>query len=91
MWVLTRRSSLLGWTFLEIVGVGVAIFGTLPFAFYLSTLVTSPETAFFTSAGNWRGVLVYGTVALVGWCLLVWGRLIARRRSPAPIVAGRPG
>jgi hypothetical protein len=68
-----------GWTRFEIVAVCVAAFGTLPFAFLLTDLLTSPGTVVGSSLGSWEGAAVFGGIAFVGWSLLVRARQLAKR------------
>jgi protein-S-isoprenylcysteine O-methyltransferase Ste14 len=81
-----RRRSYRGWTLLEIVGAGVAILGTLPFAFLLSGLVTGRGSAVASSLGSWEGAVAFGLIAIVGWLILVWARRLAKR--PAAVSPG---
>jgi hypothetical protein len=78
-----RTKSPPGWTWLEFVGVGVAAFGTLPFAYLLYDLLL-PGVSYGAITGDSAAWLaVFGGVAVVGWTLLLLSERDRRRRQPA--------
>lgn len=79
------------WSTVENLGVFLALVGTLPFAFLVIQLGsvgfrwgTGPGAPYPTGF-----LLLFGTVSLVGWGLLLGGRrAAAARRAPLPPTLG---
>jgi hypothetical protein len=83
-------SSRHGWTPLEYVAAGVALVGTLPFAYLASSLAIHPVGAVASSLGSWDGAVVFGALAVVGWSLLLWARRSGPRITPTSAAADHP-
>ena len=75
------------WTWLEYVGVLLAVLGTVPFAFLALDLLF-PNPSINVLPPVTPGVVVWGFVAAIGWYLLLRDVAFHGRRRTTPVPRG---